>query len=297
MRLHNTFSIALGLTFLVSFAIVAAIFYRSAVLQSQREALREARMILGVATAARTYNSDQVTPLLVPLLTQKFDPESVPAFATQDIMKRFNGEFPAYTYRETALDPTDLNDLPRAWETDVIERFRADPGLKELSGERNDTGQLLLYIARPIQITDSACLECHSEPKNAPATMLAAYGSSHGFGWKLNDVIGARFVVVPISERLRFALTNVLWFLIALGSVMIVAFLVAIVLVKSVIANPVQRMAAQAQGLSLGEPGAEELTVQGAGEFRTLAQAINRLHRSLRLALAEVKKTKYPDEK
>lgn len=296
MRLHNTFSIALGVTFLLSFAIVAVIFYRSALFQSEREAMREARMILAVATAARSYNSDQVTPLLVPLLAQKFDPESVPAFASQDIMKRFNGEFPAYTYRETALDPTNLNDLPRGWETDVIQRFRADANLQELSGKRTEGGKILLYIARPLRITDPACLQCHSEPKNAPATMLAAYGPSHGFGWKLNDVIGASFVVVPISERLQFALTNVLWFMVALGSVMIVAFLVAIVVIKGVVAIPVQRLAAQAQRLSVGEPGAEELAVQGAGEFRALAQAINRLHRSLRLALADAAKTQRPDE-
>jgi methyl-accepting chemotaxis protein len=286
MRLQNRFSIALGVTFLTSFVIVAVMFYRSALSQAEQEAMREARMILAAATAARTYASDRVTPLLTARPSEAFAPESVPSFAAQKVMQGFNAAFPEYSYRETALNPTNLDDQPRAWEADLIQRFRQDPALKELSGERTEA-ELLFYIAQPIRITDPGCLACHSEPKNAPASMVAVYGPLHGFGWKQDEVIGARFVVVPKSGRLALALSGVFWFLIALGCVLIVAVMVTIFMVQREVAGPVQRLAEQAERLSVGEHGAEEIVPEGAAEFRGLAAAINRLHRSLMLALGD----------
>jgi len=287
MRLQNLFSVTLGITFLTSFVIVAAIFYRGALSQAEQEAMREARMILAAATAARTYSSDRVTPLLTVRPSDKFAPESVPSFAAQTVMKGFNSAFPEYTYREAALNPTNFDDLPRAWETDIIQRFRQDPALKELTGERTEKGELLSYIAQPIRITDPACLTCHSEPKNAPASLIAAYGPSHGFGWKQDEVIGAKFMVVPKSERLALALSGVFWFLIAMGCVLIVAVMVTVFMIQRAVADPVQRLAEQAERLSVGEHGAEEIVPEGAAEFRKLALAINRLHRSLMLSLGD----------
>src|ERR1700674_4926444 len=102
MRLQNKFSITLGITFLTSFVIVAVMFYRGALSQAEQEAMREAHMMLAAAAAARTYNSDHVTPLLAGRPSEAFAPESVPAYAAQTIMKGFNAAFPEYAYRETA---------------------------------------------------------------------------------------------------------------------------------------------------------------------------------------------------
>jgi protein-histidine pros-kinase len=296
MRLQNTFSVALGVTFLVSFIIVAVIFYRGALRQAEQETLREAHMILAAATAARTYSAVHVTPLLSARPGQAFAPEVVPSFAAQTTMMGFNADFPEYTYREKARDPTNLDDLPRAWESDIIQRFRDDANLKELTGERTENDRTLVYVAQPIRITDSACLTCHSEPKNAPANMIAAYGPAHGFGWKLGEVIGARFISVPKSERLALALSNVFWFLMALACVLIVAVMVTIVVVRIAVANPVQHLAAQADRLSVGEAGAEELVPRGPWEFRALARAINRLHRSLLLAFKDPDRHPHQDQ-
>ena len=54
-----------------------------------------------------------------------------------------------------------------------------------------------MYLARPIQIKDPACIVCHSTPDVAPKTMIEAYGANNGFGWKINDIIGAQVVSVP----------------------------------------------------------------------------------------------------
>ena len=48
-----------------------------------------------------------------------------------------------------------------------------------------------------------------------------------------------------------------------------------------------KRLAEQAERLSVGEHGAEEIVPEGTAEFRKLALAINRLHRSLMLSLRD----------
>ena len=39
----------------------------------------------------------------------------------------------------------------------------------------------------------------------APKTMIDTYGSANGFGWKVNDIIGAQVVSVPIAVPIQRA--------------------------------------------------------------------------------------------
>ena len=287
MRLANNFSMTLGISFLISFVVVAAMLYRGAVRQAEGETMRDARMVLTAATAVNSYIAEHIAPQVTAVSPEALASESVPSYATQAIMKHFEAGYPEYSYREAALDPTNLNDLPHAWEMEIIQRFREDPALTELSGERTERAQLLLYIAQPIR-ADADCLPCHGDPKKAPAALLATYGPNHGSGWKQGEVIGAKFIAVPKSERLAFALTSVFWFLIALGCVLILVLMVTVLMIQRAVADPVRRLAEQAERLSIGEHGAAEIVTEGAAEFRNLADAINRLHRSLSLLLKDV---------
>ena len=48
----------------------------------------------------------------------------------------------------------------------------------------------------PRAVVDKYCLSCHSTADNAPATLVALYGSQNGFGWKLGDVVDWRLPVI-----------------------------------------------------------------------------------------------------
>ena len=69
----------------------------------------------------------------------------MPAFAAQNVFERVQKVNPAYSYREPALNPTNPNDRPTAVEVELINRFRAEPQLGELTGIREaETGLLVL---------------------------------------------------------------------------------------------------------------------------------------------------------
>ncbi len=293
MSVKTLFAATLAIALLLCFAVVAAVLYRAAVRQADAETMREARVILAAATASQNYNDARVSPL-VEGQPGPFHPEGVPFFATKSIMDGFAAAFPEYSYRATALNPTNVDDFPRKWQVDVIETFRSRPSLSELSGELDDdNGSRILYIAQPIKVSDANCLLCHSEPKSAPPGMIAAYNSANGFGWKLGEVVGASFVTVPTAERLKVTVSNVFWFLIALGCVLVIGIMVALFVIHHAVVKQALRLAEQADKLSAGDPEGAELQEEGPAEFRMLARAINRLHRSLAAALGELRERSF----
>ena len=76
-------------------------------------------------------------------------------------------------------------------------------------GERDTPAGRSLYLSRPIQIKNKACLDCHSTVDAAPKTMLDLYGNANGFGWKMEEVIGAQIVSVPMTVPIERAQQDV----------------------------------------------------------------------------------------
>src|SRR5262249_6264191 len=142
---------------------------------------------------------------LVQFPAVEFREATVPSFAAQTVYRSVRNRSPAYTYREAALNPTNTEDRATPFEVELINKFRADAALTELTGIRDTENGSVFYLARPIRITGAECLVCHSTPERAPPAMLAKYGSSNGFGWKVNETVGAQTLTVPIEEELRDA--------------------------------------------------------------------------------------------
>ena len=79
-----------------------------------------------------------------------------------------------------------------------------------------------------------SCLTCHSTPDKAPPEMIKLYGTANGFGWKLDEIIGAQVVSVPMSVPLTMAQTTwrklTGWLTGAFGAVLLAGNLCAAVL-------------------------------------------------------------------
>ena len=157
-----------------------------------------------MVNSVRSYTDHHVTPLLThnQEIEQKFIPEVVPSFAAREVFEnlRKNKEYKNFFYKDATLNPTNLRDKADEFETDIIERFRKEPKLPNLSGFRNLYQEKLFYSASPFAITQPSCLSCHSTPEAAPKSQLLSYGKENGMGWKLGEVIGTQIIYVPASE-------------------------------------------------------------------------------------------------
>jgi protein-histidine pros-kinase len=166
----------------------------------------------------------------------------------------------------------------------VVNNFRNNAQTTELTGERETPGGRMLYIARPIQIKDPACLACHSVPSAAPASMIKLYGENNGFGWKHQEIIGAQVVSVPMSLAVKNANDVFMVFMGSLAAIFIVTFLVLNAMLSFMILRPITRMSAAADQVSQGDFDVPEFG-KGRDEIAILGTSFNRMRRSLQKAL------------
>ncbi len=139
------------------------------------------------------------------LMDSEFHPQSVPAFAATEITHLTGDTYKDYTYKEATLNPTNPRDRSSDWETDVVNKFRNDDKQTEFLGTRDGAMGKSLVLAHPLRVNNVSCLTCHSTPDKAPPEMLEVYGRTNGFGWTLNEVIGAQIVTVPMSAPIEHA--------------------------------------------------------------------------------------------
>jgi protein-histidine pros-kinase len=271
--------------FAVGLALAAGLSWRIVHDNARHEVLQEAAIMMAQASAVRDYTTDEIAPLLAEQLKVRFLPQSIPFFAGQTVLRTLAKQFPDYTYKEAALNPTDPADRATDWESAIIGTFGQNPSLTEQTTTRDTPTGPVLTFSRPVRITDKSCLECHSTPAAAPPPMIDLYGSANGFGWKLGDVVGAQIVSVPMSVALERADAAFKITLAGLAAVFVVIFVLLNLLLHFVIVKPVRRISAIASEVSLGNMDAPEFTVRGRDEIASLSESFNRMRRSLANAM------------
>ena len=149
------------------------------------------------------------------------------------------------------------------------------------SAERETPTGTALYIARPIVITNPACLSCHSTPDAAPRTLTDKYGPANGFGWQLGETVGAQMVSVPMAVPLARAEEAWRVFMLLLSAVFAAIAVVLNLMLWWLVIRPVTQLSSLANRVSLGELQAPPFSATGGDEIGTLARSFTRMRRSL----------------
>ncbi|MBW4596663.1 MAG: DUF3365 domain-containing protein [Brasilonema angustatum HA4187-MV1] len=253
-KLATKFTLLLSLVFIgailmSSFALSKALEHRA-----EDEINYRGQLLIQMINSVRDYTANHVTTLVAPNLEtqQNFIPESIPSFAAREVFEnlRKNKEYRDYFYKDATLNPTNIRDKADEFETQLIERFRNEPGLKILSGFRNMYGDELFYSARPFTLKDSSCLRCHGTPETAPKSYLETYGTENGFGWKLNEVIATQIVYFPVSEVFDRVYKAFFLFIAIFISVFTLVIFTFNHLLKRNVLQPIKPMAQLAQKIS-----------------------------------------------
>ncbi len=252
---------------------------------AQTQVIQEARIMMETAMAMRGYTVNQVKPLLAPMLEKTFLPQSVPAYSATEIFNTLRASHPEYTYKEATLNPTNPRNRATDWEADLVNEFRRDSECKELVGQRDTPLGPALYLSHPIKISNKACLACHTTAESAPPAMLAAYPSGGGFGWKLDEIIGAQIVQVPMSTPVKMASEVFQTLLLTMVGVFVFILLALNLLLHFVVLQPVRRLSAMADQISHGDFEVENVPVRGNDEVAALTGSFNRMRISLVTAL------------
>ena len=248
---------------------------------AKEETLNNARLLIEKALAVRGYTSGQITKLLETQMKYEFLPQSVPSYSAVEVLTTLQSKYPQFSYKEATLNPTNPRDRATGWEVDIVNQFRSGSDAKELIGERDTPTGPALYIARPLRISNPACLTCHSSVEAAPKTLVDRYGPANGFGWNLNEVVGAQIVSVPMDVPLQRASRSFNVFMTAQVAVFVAVGVVLNLMIWWVIVRPVTRLSSLADRVSQGELEAPEFTTGSKDEIGNLAASFNRMRTSV----------------
>jgi methyl-accepting chemotaxis protein len=202
------------------------------------------------------------------------------------VFENFRGQlnFSTYLYKEAAINPTNPLDTADEFEANLLNQFYSGVSSEEVSGYRNLNGENLFYIARPLSIGSESCLECHSTPDNAPASLITTYGDQGGFGWELNEVIAVQVIYVPAEEVFNSAFQT---FTLVMG-IFVITFAIVILLINFLLRNyvirPVNVLSGLANKISADENFATDLESKAlqsitnrADELGSLAQVFKQM--------------------
>ncbi len=274
-----------NLVFLLVFALGLGVtgYFAREMLQrdAQAEVLDRARLMMENAMAVSAYTATQIAPLLQTQMQYTFLPQSIPAYSSTEVLNALRKSHPEYGYKAAMLNPTNPRDRAQDWEEDLVRRFKDTPASTEFVGTRDTPTGPSLYIAKPIQISNPACLRCHSTPDAAPQTLVDKYGPSNGFGWTLNETLGAQVVSVPMEFPLQRANRAFVVVMSSLAGVFVLIGLALNLMLWKLVIQPVSQLSALSDRVSLGELDAPEFTFKAKDEIGVLAESFGRMRKSL----------------
>jgi HAMP domain-containing protein len=289
MGLRLEFNLVLLLVFALGLGVTGYLSHELLHKNARDEVLRNAGVMMEAALSMRGYTNTQIRPL-IPYSVDIFHPQSVPAYSATEIMNSLRKKYEDYSYKEATLNPTNPRNKAVEWESDIVNAFRNNPEREEISGIRETPTGRSLYLARPFQIKDKACLACHTTAAEAPPAMVKIYGPNNGFGWQHMEVIGAQIVSVPMSLPIKNANRAFLTFMGSLAAVFVVLFVILNVMMSALIVRPITRMSKAADEISTGNMEIPEFSEAGKNEVSLLAKSFNRMRRSLEKAIELIEK-------
>jgi protein-histidine pros-kinase len=275
------FNAVLFAIFIVGLLLCGAVSYTVLQANARDEILDNARVMMESAMSSRSYTNAQIKPLLETQLKYTFLPQSVPAYAATEQFNDLRKKYPDYSYKEATLNPTNPRDRATDWEADLVNQFRNDANRVELIGQRDTPTGPALYLARPIKITDPNCIVCHSTVAAAPKTMVELYGPANGFGWKVNDVIGAQIVSVPSSLPVQRANRTFGIFIVLLTIVFVAAFVLLNLMLNMLVIRRIKQLSRLADEVSLGHVQSANFSSRSKDEIGVLTDALSRMNKSL----------------
>jgi protein-histidine pros-kinase len=282
MKLLAKFNLMLIVLFGLGLLLVSQLSLRFLEDNAREQTIEQARLMITSARSTRDYTEEELDPLLetTPDNAHRFLPQTIPFYAATVTFNHLRKEYPDYTYKEAALNPTNPRDRADEWEADIINYFRNHPDKPQLIGERPTPTGSSIYLARPIA-AEQGCLKCHSTPALAPPTEIATYGSANGFGWKLNEIIGAQIVSVPTEVPLAIAHQAFRTLLLYLASTFLATLAVIDVGLYYIVILPLRKLSATADLVSKGDFSQPEFAHTGKDEIAEVGASFNRMYVSL----------------
>ena len=120
MGLRTKFNLVMIAAFAIGLVVATVLAREITTEEAKRQVLNEATLIMRAGTAIRSYTQKEISPLLSEQMAVRFLPHSVPSWSAHTVLRAVQKDFPDYSYKEAALNPTNPADRATNWEADII---------------------------------------------------------------------------------------------------------------------------------------------------------------------------------
>jgi PAS domain S-box-containing protein len=283
-------ALALGLLFVILSVVVVVLVNMSMRRLALADAEEASRMLLDHNLAVHTYFSQDLKPKLFdklgPIASKDyFEPvwmSSTYAIRKMDWYFRHFNPSPYY-YKECAINARSPENEADDYEKAFLVELQNNPQLTVNSAIRVLEGKPYFAVLRRGEAMEESCLRCHSSPDRAPGDLVRHYGPERSFHRKVDEVVQAISIRIPLSEaftaatRFSYHLSGLL--LVALGG----GFLLMWVGNKRMLIDPIARIQAKAVKIaSERESLGEVIPEPTLKELRDLVASFNKMSVELR---------------
>jgi len=289
-------AMGLGLLFIIlSVAVVVMVnmTMRGLALTDAEDA---SRMLLDHNLAITTYFSKDLKPRLFeqlgPIMSKDcFEPLWMSStYAKRKIHDYFyHFSKSPYYYKECAINARSPQNEADDYEKAFVSELQNDPQLTTRSAIRVLDGKPYFTFLRRGEAMEASCLRCHSTPEKAPGDLVRHYGPERSFHRKVDEVVQAISIRIPLSEAFSTA-TNFSYYLsglllVALGG----GFLFVWVGNKRLVIDPIGRIQEQAVKIASERESLGEIIPEPKiKELRDLVAAFNKMSVELRKSHDEI---------
>jgi len=246
---------------------------------------QQAEMALEFNLAIREYASRKVRPFAENHAGRDiFIPELMStSYISRTIFEEVRAKFPQYVVRFSSDDPRNPLNIANADEMRMIEYFRRNPHVNRVTDEIQIDGKRYLAHFTPKWMR-AECLQCHADPRDAPAGLIQRYGATASFHKKVGELAGIDTVAVPLESvddtlagEVRYRSLTLALGIALLFAAVIVVFRYAVARRLALIAKHFNEIAANA-----GSPSMTPVEIKAHDEIGSLGVAFNKLVEQLR---------------
>ncbi len=252
MGLRKKFNLLLAICLVLSFVVIYWFHREAVLLKTEINLTQQAEIAFEITESIRTYNENEVRPL-ISNANSGFLPQSVSSYAATQVMNSVTKMVPSLHYK-VAIDESDIDMYkPNIWQKNIIEQFKNDSTLPVINDKVADEQGRFLVYAKPI--------------------------FSNG------EVIGTKIVRINEIDFYKSVNKDVLLFSGVIFGLMLVVFVVLNLVLNATIFKPLNTMLKQTNLISQGHANIEEIEASGTDEISQIAASFNRMQRSLKAAM------------
>lgn len=206
--------LVLFLALLVAYILLLLLFFYETRLYAISQAEVQIEGVLLNYRAIRAYVRENQKPEVMRLkhlgmlYPEYFSPELLSSsYAAHSVMKYANKEressrLPPFYFKVASANPRNPLNRADALETRLLERMNREE-LSEYKEVAEIDGEPYLYVAISTERMETRCMECHGDPKDAPAELLDYYDDRAGFFEHTGDIRALLSIKVPLKDYLK----------------------------------------------------------------------------------------------